>query len=209
MLNNLRKEEIFMNKKKIFAVILIIALIVLSFVGVNTFAMYESSPSVHTSMNIAKWSVTESFLIDGESSKKITNVNLAKTCKYDTLVDGKIVPGTSGDFTIEIDATGTESGIDYNITFENIIGPKLNILYTYNDTYYSDLIELSKELSGQIAANADSKILSLEIGWVLPYENLVSENSEMGDGKDTLDGETLSYFNFDVTIKCTQQTPKA
>lgn len=190
-----------MNKKKILTSAVIITLIAISFLGGNTFAKYITAYKTSASLEVAKWSVSEDFLLNGVSNTS-KNVKLATTYSPDSLVDGKIAPGTTGSFGATIDATGTETGVDYKITFDNISGTKPeNLVFIYNDKSYSSLSTLSSAISGNIAANADNKILNLEIIWSWPYE------TEGGDIQDTTDGQNLSNYSFDITITCTQEVP--
>lgn len=210
MLNNLRKEDNFMNKKRIIAISAIITTIILSFLTGSTFAKYLTEYKTTASLQIARWSVSEDFLVNGVS-KKSENINLATTYNPETLVNGKIAPGTSGTFGVQIDATGTETGINYEIKIDRILGAIIhNLVFIYNDNTYSSLSELSNALSGNIPADADNKIVNLEIGWCWPYETIVHESSKSGDGQDTLDGSTIynSKYSFDITITCTQDIPK-
>lgn len=193
-----------MNKKKIFIIAGIVALILLSFVSGSTFAKYLTESTTSATLEVAKWSVTQEFLVNGKSVTTSDNVNLANTYDSSTLVNGKIAPGTSGDFKVVIDATGTETGINYQVKFDNITGTKpSNLVFTYNNAIYTSLEELSEGIEGNIPANAENKILSLEIGWIWAYET-----SDEGDIQDTLDGQNISNYNFDVTITCTQDIPK-
>ncbi len=199
-----------MNKKRIIAVFTIIALIILSFLTGSTFAKYLTEYKTTASLQIARWSISEDFLVNGVS-KKSDNINLATTYNPETLVNGKIAPGTSGTFGVQIDATGTETGINYEIKFDRILGAIINnLVFTYNNNTYSNLSELSNVISGNIAANAENKIVNLEIGWCWPYETVVNGSSHDGDSQDTLDGSTIynSKYSFDVTITCTQDIPK-
>lgn len=199
-----------MNKKRILAISAVIALIMLSFLTGSTFAKYLTEYRTTASLQIARWSVSESFLVNGVS-KTSENINLATTYNPSTLVNGKIAPGTSGTFGVQIDATGTETGINYEIKFDRILGATINnLVFIYNNNTYSNLSELSNAVSGNIPADADNKIVNLEIGWCWPYETMVDGNSSSGDNQDTLDGSTIyrSKYSFDVTITCTQDIPK-
>ncbi len=166
-----------MNKKRVIAVFVIIALIILSFLTGSTFAKYLTEYKTTASLQIARWSVSEDFLVNGVSNES-QKINLATTYNPETLVNGKIAPGTSGTFGVQIDATGTETGINYEIKFDRILGAIINnLVFTYNNNTYSNLSELSNIISGNIAANAENKIVNLEIGWCWPYETVENGSS--------------------------------
>lgn len=190
-------------KRKIFTSAVIITLILLSFACGNTFAKYLSEYKSSASLEIAKWAVTNEFLVNGKSTSSST-INLANTYNSATLVNGKIAPGTSGNFEIKLDTTGTETGLDYEVKFENIKGNKpSNLVFTYNNQNYTSIEALEDGLKGNIPANAENKVLNLKIEWTWAYET-----SEEGNVQDTLDGQTISNYSFDVTIICTQDIPQ-
>lgn len=183
-----------MNKKKILATVIIITLVFLSFFSGNTFAKYLTEYNTSASLDVAKWSVTEDFLVNGQSSIS-KNINLATNYEPDTLVNGKIAPGTSGSFGVKVDATGTETGIIYEIGFSNISGTKpKNLVFIYKDQYYSTLSELSSAINNNTIINADAadKILNLEVMWSWSYQELDSENPKEIDIQDTLDRSKFS-----------------
>lgn len=198
-----------MNKKKMLVIALIIALTSISFFSGSTFAKYLTSYNASASLDVAKWSVTEEFLVNGKSAIS-ENIKLATTYSPKTLVDGKIAPGTNGSFGVKIDATGTETGLSYQIKFSNITGTKPeNLVFRYNNKYYSDLASLSEAINKKaiIEANATNKILNILIVWSWPYETLDSKTSKPKDAQDTLDGQNSLDYSFDITITCTQNMP--
>lgn len=176
-----------MNKKNLLAYTVIVVLVLISFLGGTTFAKYLTEHSTSASLKVAKWAVTENFLVNGSSTTS-ESINLAKTYNPETLSNEKIAPGTSGSFGVEIDASGTETGVIYQVEFDNITGTKPeNLEFTYNNNKYSDLTKLSKALTGTIAANADTKVLNLEIEWSWVYDSLNANKIDTRDTQDTLD----------------------
>ncbi len=176
-----------MNKKKVLSTVIIITLIIVSFCSGNTFAKYLNEYKTSGSLDVAKWSVTEEFIVNGQSSTS-KNISLATNYNPSTLVNGKIAPGTEGTFGVKIDATGTETGINYEVKFKDISGTKPdNLVYSYKEKNYSTLSELSEALSGNISADNDNKIVNLEITWFWPYQTLNLSNLKMDDAQDTLD----------------------
>lgn len=198
-----------MNKKRIITTTLLIVLILLSFIGGTTLAKYLSSYTNNVTSQVAKWSINNSFLVNGNNVTS-TPINLATTYDSATLVDGKIAPGTSGSFGIKIDGTGTETGIKYRVTFTNVSTQHIeNLKFTYKGKTYSNLSTLENDLSGTISAENKNKVVNIEIGWQWPYETLDSYNSsKIGDSKDLEIGKSAPAFGFDVNITCTQISPK-
>lgn len=183
-----------MSKKRLFAIAMVITLVVLSFFSGSTFAKYLNEYKTTASFDVARWSVTEQFLVNGKSSTS-TNVNLFQNCNSSTLSNGKIAPGTEGTFKITIDANGTETGVNYKVNFGNFIGEKPdNLIFIYNQQKYLSLVELSKVLSGNIPADAIRKDCNLEIAWSWPYETLNPFIHELEDNQDTRDRSRCTWL---------------
>ena len=85
------------------------------------------------------------------------SINLASTVNNETLIKNKIAPGTSGDFQIKIDATGSDVGINYKVNFVNEKNKPQNLIFTYDDERYENVTDIAEELSGIIDANAEEK----------------------------------------------------
>ena len=138
------------------------------------------------------------------------NIKLASTYSPKTLVAGKVAPGTDGSFGVRIDATGTETGLNYEIKFSNISGTKPeNLRFIYDNQYYSDLGTLSNVMNKNavLKANAINKVFDVQVYWSWLYETLDSETSKPKDVQDTLDGQNSFDYSFDITITCTQNIP--
>ena len=198
-----------MNKNRTIRIMIIAMLVVISFFSGDTFGKYISSIKKATIMQVATWNVNNDFLVNGISSTS-EKIILSKSYDNTTLVDGKIAPGTSGKFTIKIDATGTDTGVEYGINFSDISSdlPE-NLLFIHNGVTYSNLQTLSNELSsGTIPANSANKVKIMDIIWSWPYETLDSlKNSTVGDTKDTTAGTTISSVSFNINIICKQVSP--
>lgn len=188
--------------------LLLIVLFIILFAGGKSLAKYMSTSTTNVSTQVAKWNISDTFLVNGKAVTS-TPINLASTYDVSRLTNGKIAPGTSGNFTIKINATGTDTGLDYRVTFTNISTPNIDQLrYTYKGTTYSSLAALQKVLTGRITAEAISKNATLEIGWEWPYETLDSnKSSKVGDAKDLELAQNSSKFGFDVNVICTQISP--
>jgi hypothetical protein len=196
-----------MNIKKTFLVIGMISLIGISFIGGNTFAKYLSSSTATGTLQIAKWNISEEFYSNGSATSS-TELDLAKTYNTDTLVSGKIAPGTSGNFRIVIDASGTQTGVDYAIKFNTSESIPTNLIYIYNGVPYT-LSSLEEKLKGKISTDETNEKLSFDIEWQWPYETFDENASSIsGDSIDTNEGETIESFTLNVTITCTQEIPK-
>ena len=193
------------NKKKIVLIVAILSIIVVSFMGGQSFSKYVSQVKGYGQFDIAKWS----FLVNGQESSMNT-IDLSSTCNNETLIDNKIAPGTEGNFNIEIDATGSEVGIQYQVTFDEKSQKPNNLYFIYNKSTYANFDDLAYALKGVINADAENKKISIPIKWIWEYETGNSpELREPEDAEDTQDGKTLQNYAFDVIVTGTQVEPNA
>lgn len=193
------------NKKKIVVIVAILSMIVVSFMGGQSFSKYISQVKGYGQFDIAKWS----FLVNGQESSMNT-IDLSSTCNNETLINNKIAPGTEGNFNIEIDATGSEVGIQYQVTFDEKSQKPNNLFFIYNRSTYANFSDLAYALKGVINADAENKKISIPIKWIWEYETGNSpELREPEDAEDTEDGKTLQNYAFDVIVTGTQVEPTA
>lgn len=194
------------KNKKIVAVIAIILVIAMSFLGGQAYAKYVARVRGEGVAEIATWS----FKVNGQK-EQVQTINLVSTCDNETLVDNKIAPGTSGSFNIVVDGTGSDVGIDYNIEFTSDDTNKpANLKFIYENVEYDSITELESLLSGTINADDKDKTRTLEIGWQWAYET-GSDNDEIASNDiiDTQDAETIANYTFNVVVSGTQVRPQA
>lgn len=194
------------SKRKIilFILILLILLFVILLKG-GSYSKYLTKVEGKGVIQVAKWA----FLVNGQTAS-ITNLNLAKTYNEDTLLENRIAPGTEGSFDIQIDASGSEVGIEYDVVFLNEQSKPQNIKFTYDGHTVSSIKELEEFLKGRIEANNAQKVKTMTIEWIWPYETGVSlDEKNMSDVKDTEDGKNLTKYQFDIIITGTQVEPIA
>ena len=191
------------NKKKILVIVAVLSAIIVSFMGGQSFSKYVSQVKGQAQMEVARWS----FLVNGEE-ESIQNMQLGSTCDDETLLDNKIAPGTQGEFNIEIDATGSEVGLQYNVEFEEKTQKPRNLIFIYNKSTYANLQDLEVALEGVIDANDETKKISIPIQWKWEYETGNDEGlRETEDREDTEDGKMLQNYNFDIIVTGTQLPP--
>lgn len=171
--------------------------------GGGSYSKYLTQVEGKSVIQVAKWA----FLVNGQTAS-ITNIDLAKTYNADTLVENTIAPGTSGSFDIEIDATGSEVGINYEVSFANEKNKPQNLQFTYEGNTVNFVKELEQFLSGTIAANSEQKKKLITIYWEWPYETgETEEEKKIQNEEDTEDGKTLAEYQFDVIVTGKQVEP--
>ena len=190
----LKKENLKKAIKKSSIVLLLGTLVF----GGGVFAKYVASNNGNGSMQVAKWNVEF-----GEIELSNTNYTAA------TLAEGKIAPGTSGSFNVSMDATGTQTAIDYTVTFNNVTNVPKNMYFVVDNTEYATLAEVGQALSGHFNANDSSKSLNKTVQWKWDYETTTSKDGlrttlVANDAQDTIDGEAALTMSFNVVVTATQ-----
>ena len=192
------------KNKKVLIIALVLLAITLSFIGGRTFSKYIAEVNGSGTADIANWV----FKVNGQEDS-VQNVNLLSTYNNETLVNNKVAPGTSGSFNIVIDATGSEVGVDYNVTFLNESEKPQNLVFMYDDTKYSTIQDLQQDLSGTINANDENKTRTITIDWEWRYETGNNENEiAQNDEIDTQNAKQIENYNFDIRVTGTQVTPQ-
>ena len=110
------------KSKKIILAIAVLLCILLAFIGGQAYAKYITEIKGNGIAEVATWS----FKVN-DQKEHIREIKLASTYNNETLVNNKIAPGTSGNFNIIVDATGSEVGIRYNIVFSDEANKPTNL----------------------------------------------------------------------------------
>ena len=197
------------KKQKTMLVSILIILIIISLLIGYTFAKYYSIEEGRVASEIAKWS----FKIDGWSSEEVNEISLINTADEVSLEDGKIAPGASGNFEIELDATDSEVDVKYNIeVVENGNKPD-NLFFTVKkdgelcENSYSSLTELAEnELNGVILQDEEQTV-NFQIIWEWPYETGENETDialqdveDTSFGAGTVQGQE-NVFDYEISLK--------
>ena len=193
------------KSKKIILAIAVLLCILLAFIGGQAYAKYITEIKWKGISEVATWC----FKVN-DQKEHIQEIKLASTYNNETLVNNKIAPGTSGNFNIIVDATGSEVGIKYNIVFSDEANKPTNLKFIYEDQEYDSIQELENNLSGVINANEENKTKTLNIGWKWDYETGQEEEEiAANDLIDTKDAEKLQNYTFKVSVTGTQVEPQA
>ena len=192
------------TKKTILAIFALLSML-LAFIGGQVYAKYITEIKGDGMAEVATWS----FKVN-DQKEHIQEIKLASTYNDETLVNNKIAPGTSGNFNIIVDATGSEVGIKYNIAFSDEANKPTNLKFIYEDQEYNSIEELENNLSGIINANEENKTKTLNIGWKWDYETGEDEEEiTANDLVDTKDAEKIQNYTFKVSVTGTQVEPQA
>ena len=192
------------TKKMLLFFILLVLLIVTSLYMAKTYARYYSEANGNAEAVIAKWS----FLVNGEE-ETITPITFEGTAKTTAgLDDGVIAPGTSGEFEVKIDATGTQTGLQYNIKFDEFNGKLPTNLLIKVDGETVNIAD-GATYEGFIYADNPNKTVTKTITWEWPYRTGTTEEEKLqNDATDTREGKQTNLASkFKIKVSGTQVEP--
>lgn len=131
---------------------------------------------------------TNSYIFNVNYQKlKFKEVKLFKTIDKKHLLDGKIAPGTNGNFEILINSNKDSQ---YQVKFkEEALKPE-NLKFYYKNQEYNELKQLEKVLNGEVKKQKPQYI---SIYWEWEYENNKDEI-------DTKDGKTIRNYKFEIGV---------
>lgn len=192
-------------KKKAVIISTILVAIILSFIGGQTYSKYVTEVRGDGTAQIATWD----FKVNGQK-EEVQTISLGSTYDSSTLVNGKIAPGTEGDFQIKVDATGSDVGIDYKIKFTDETTKPANLKFYYQEVEYNSILELGEALSGTINADDENKSKTFDIKWKWNYETGSNPTEIASNDKiDTQNAQEITNYEFDVIVSGTQVVPQA
>lgn len=192
------------KKTKIVLIIIAVAVILVSFIGGQAYAKYMSKVTGNGTAEIASWK----FKVN-ENEEIMQNISLNSTINSNTLANRKIAPGTSGEFQINLDATGSDVGIIYTINFANETRKPNNLKFKYAGQTYDSLAFLQNTIMGTIYAISQNKQQTVTIEWEWPYETgTTDEEKQKNNLLDTQDAKEITDYTFDIIVTGTQMTPQ-
>lgn len=192
------------KKTKIVLIVIVIAVILVSFIGGQAYAKYMSKVTGNGVGEIAQWR----FKVN-ENEEKMQTVSLNSTIYNFTLANGRIAPGTAGSFEINIDGSGSGVAIFYTVNFQNETEKPKNLKFKYDGKEFESIELLNHWIVGTIHGDTDAQQRSFIIEWEWPYEtgNTPEEIAE-NDERDTIDAKNISDYRFDVVVTGTQVQPQ-
>ena len=210
------------KKTKIVLIVIVIAVILVSFIGGQAYAKYMSKVTGNGVGEIAQWrfKVNENeendekhgmyaVMCSYENEEKMQTISLNSTIYNFTLANGRIAPGTAGSFEINIDGSGAGVAIFYTVNFQNETEKPKNLKFKYDGKEFESIELLNHWIVGTIHGDTDAQQRSFIIEWEWPYEtgNTPEEIAE-NDERDTIDAKNISDYRFDVVVTGTQVQPQ-
>ena len=186
------------RNKKILSLVLLIALVLLMCLAGYTFARYYKTVDAGTAAsNIARWSF-----------------GAGDTLSTISLSDQKIAPGTTGNFAIEVDATNSEVGVDYEVKFSNEknVPRKMKFYAVTTDQKtlrqqtitVNSLSELEEKINGSIPVAVGNQKRTITVYWEWPFNENAQDGIDNEDGTLKLDsnGNPILDENNNNSLHC-------
>ena len=186
------------KNKNHLSLVILIALILLMCLAGYTFARYYKTVEAGTATsNIARWSFG--------AGDTLTTLNLSNE---------KIAPGTNGNFSIEVDATNSDVGVDYEVKFlnESNIPRKMKYYAVTTDqkgarmqtVTVNSLTELEEKIKGSIPVANGNQKRTVTVYWEWPFNENVQDGIDNEDGTLKLDsnGNPILDENNNNSLHC-------
>ena len=189
----------------------VIAGAILAVVGVSTILGVTNSKYINRvngdgETEIAKW-----YFTVNDATETAETIHLADTYNQDTLINGRIAPGTSGSFDLVIDTTSSEVGVKYEVDFKNETNKPTNLKFKYNDNgtikTLDEIEDYEQYFTDIIDADDTNKTRTLTVEWEWLYETGTGTNIATNDVVDTNEGLAALDYSFDVVVTGTQVVP--
>ena len=188
-----------MKKNKIIYILCAIMIFASIYEITDTYGLFESNKTKIIDNPIAKWNI--------QINK--TNINKSETFVIDnfqidentTVKSGKIAPGTTGYFDIEIDPSNTDVSVRYDITFDYSKLSNSFVIEKIEETNDYDIIKTDTNTYSNIITLNDIKNgIKNNIRVYLKWQN----NDEFNES-DTEIGLNKEYsLNIPITINVSQ-----
>ena len=186
------------KKKKTMLVAAIVLGIAVLGLAAGVYAKYIASITGQGTATVAKWAFEE----ENKNKAGLLTCSLAKTYDPDTLVNGKIAPGTEGKCDFKISNTQSEVGVRYTIVAAASNKPT-NLKFYSDSAYRTELTAAG--ITGDLDAGGAETTST--IYWKWEYETKTGD-VVTGDEADTANGKAASTMTMDFQISGVQIQPR-
>ena len=191
------------NNTKPIVILLVLTLITATIFSMYAYSKYKTTLTGNGTATVAKWS----FKVNGQT-QTIPDIDLATTMeKVNNVAENKIAPGTEGSFDLNLDATGSEVAIDYNIKLA--VTEKPTNLRFYTDNSYTKEIASTDgvmNVSGVMSLEEVKTIQTKTIYWKWAYQTGTAANDIVANDKIDTDDSKKSV-TMTITVTGTQRNP--
>lgn len=171
-----------------------LTLVTTSLIG-GTLAKYTTEVTGKGSAQVAKWSFKAYEKNGGEGNFTVTLTDTANT----NVTSGKIAPGIKGQFEIVIDASGSETALEYKIEFTNFQNKIDNLKFYSDASRTNEITDLTNPtaLNGSIALADVGTLVTKTVYWEW-------KDDAINNTSDTEAGMAAKTMTFDIKVTGTQ-----
>lgn len=181
-----------MGNKTRNAVIVVAIVAVLTALGFYAYSKYTGSISGDAETTAAAWNIKVNNDTLGTTPTTFTNDITVTPEANSNVASGKVAPGSSASFEVQIDPTGTEVSYNYAITLDDtdtslpdgmtISGYKVNGGTLQNGSTIDNNILLSTATgtAGQVFGSGDKQTITVYVTWADSTSNNADDTSREG-----------------------------
>ena len=119
------------DKRKKIGIVAVVLILLIALITGYTYSKYHQSVSVNVTSAVAKWKFSGE-IVNSKNSSTESTISLADTIESSSVAEKRIAPGTKGEFSIVIDATGSEVDLSYIVELTEETNKPQNLFFTYN-----------------------------------------------------------------------------
>lgn len=191
------------NEKKIIILVCMCSILILIYEIVHIYAIFYSEVTGNVEMKNGKWVIEINGTEISKGVQKDFVIDQINIDQSEHVKEGKLAPGLSGNFEIQINPKNTDVSVKYEISLneENLKNSSLKIKSISETEYNNELIRTEKNTYTAIIPLEKIKqgvtnSIKVEVEW---------ENQEENNEEDTKDGSKYqSVLEIPISVRVSQ-----
>ena len=191
------------NEKKIIILVCMCSILILIYEIVHIYAIFYSEVTGNVEMKNGKWVIEINGTEISQGVQKDFVIDQINIDQSEHVKEGKLAPGLSGNFEIQINPKNTDVSVKYEISLneENLKNSSLKIKSISETEYNNELIRTEKNTYTAIIPLEKIKqgvtnSIKVEVEW---------ENQEENNEQDTKDGSKYqSVLEIPISVRVSQ-----
>ena len=191
------------NEKKIIILVCMCSILILIYEIVHIYAIFYSEVTGNVEMKNGKWVIEINGTEISKGVQKDFVIDQINVDQSEHVKEGKLAPGLSGNFEIQINPKNTDVSVKYEISLneENLKNSSLKIKSISETEYNNELIRTEKNTYTAIIPLEKIKqgvtnLIKVEVEW---------ENQEENNEEDTKDGNKYqSVLEIPISVRVSQ-----
>ena len=191
------------NEKKIIILVCMCSILILIYEIVHIYAIFYSEVTGNVEMKNGKWIIEVNGTEISKGVQKDFVIDQINIDQNEHVKEGKLAPGLSGNFEIQINPKNTDVSVKYEISLneENLKNSSLKIKSISETEYNNELIRTEKNTYTAIIPLEKIKqgvtnLIKVEVEW---------ENQEENNEEDTKDGSKYqSVLEIPISVRVSQ-----